>query len=65
MNQCKSISVFKGDFHYRFDGKIGVLSHYSGQGVVLSSDDTNLCNKSDLHIEAMILQYKNELTEGV
>lgn len=53
------ISVYLGDYHYKFNGDYGILSNtVTGICLMLGARDTELCNRSNQNILSYI--NKNE-----
>lgn len=56
------ISVFLNEYHYKFNGKFGVLTNMiNGKAVILDKQDTDNCNKSDRNILKLIEIHKSYL----
>tara|TARA_R110000851_G_scaffold23718_10_gene69206 strand:+ start:996 stop:1202 length:207 start_codon:yes stop_codon:yes gene_type:complete len=54
------ITVFRGDFVYKYDGEMGTIEKWRGQGlsmVFLSDVQVELCNRSNTHLDAAIFLY--------
>jgi len=52
------ITVFLGDYHYKYNGKFGVITDMiTGNAVILSEAETNACNLRDLNIKIAIAKY--------
>lgn len=51
------ISVFRGNYHYKFDGKKGVIVNMlTGAASFLSKADIEKCNKSNKLLDDVIKQ---------
>jgi hypothetical protein len=52
------ISVFIGDYHYKYNGDGGIITNtLIGNSVLLSKKESQLCNKSNLNITSTIVKH--------
>ena len=58
------ISVFIGDYHYKYTDKGGIITNIlNGNSVLLSREESQLCNKSNLNITSTIVKHLAWLKE--
>ena len=52
------ISVFIGDYHYKYTDNGGIITNtLNGNSVLLSKEESQLCNKSNLNITSAIVKH--------
>lgn len=52
------ISVFIGDYHYKYTDNGGIITNIlNGNSVLLSREEAELCNKSNLNITNIIVKH--------